>query len=98
MANIKSAKKRVIVNRTKAERNKAKENAFMPKDDIELPKLDEKKEEKDEPIIEVKEEPQIKKDIMVSENPKINVDKDSKVIADNVISDDEFFDDFFGED
>ena len=35
---------------------------------------------------------------MVSENPKINVDKDSKVIADNVISDDEFFDDFFGED
>ena len=51
-----------------------------------------------EPIIEVKEEPQIKKDIMVSENPKINVDKDSKVIADNVISDDEFFDDFFGED
>ncbi len=86
------------LDRQEAERNKAKENAFMPKDDIELPKLDEKKEEKDEPIIEVKEEPQIKKDIMVSENPKINVDKDSKVIADNVISDDEFFDDFFGED
>ena len=85
------------LDRQEAERNKAKENAFMPKDDIELPKLDEKKEEKDEPIIEVKEEPEIKKDIMVAENPKINVDKDSKVIADNVISDDEFFDDFFGE-
>lgn len=28
------------------------------------------------------------------ENPKINVDADSKVIADNVVSDDEFFDDF----
>ena len=69
----------------------------MPKDDIELPKLDEKKEEKDEPIIEVKEEPEIKKNVTVTENPKINVDKDSKVIANNVISDDEFFDDFFGD-
>ena len=85
------------LDRQEAERNKAKENAFMPKDDIELPKLDEKKEEKDKPIIEVKEEPEIKKDVTVTENPKINVDKDSKVIADNVISDDEFFDDFFGE-
>lgn len=85
------------LDRQEAERNKAKENAFMPKDDIELPKLDEKKEEKDEPIIEVKEEPEIKKDVTVTENPKINVDKDSKVIADNVISDDEFFDDFFGD-
>ena len=85
------------LDRQEAERNKSKENAFMPKDDIELPKLDEKKEEKDEPIIEVKEEPEIKKDVTVTENPKINVDKDSKVIADNVISDDEFFDDFFGE-
>ena len=86
------------LDRQEAERNKAKENPFMPKDDIELPKLDEKKKEKDEPIIEVKEEPEIKKDVTVTENPKINVDKDSKVIADNVISDDEFFDDFFGED
>ena len=85
------------LDRQEVERNKAKENPFMPKDDIELPKLDEKKEEKDEPIIEVKEEPEIKKDVTVTENPKINVDKDSKVIADNVISDDEFFDDFFGE-
>ena len=85
------------LDRQEAERNKAKENAFMPKDDIELPKLDEKKEEKDKPIIEVKEEPEIKKDVTVTENPKINVDKDSKVIADNVISDDEFFDDFFGD-
>ena len=86
------------LDRQEAERNKAKENAFMPKDDIKLPRLDDKKEDKKDSIIEFKEEPQIKNDIMVAENPKINVDKDSKVIADNVISDDEFFDDFFGED
>ena len=30
--------------------------------------------------------------------PIINVDNDSKIIDDNVISDDEFFDDFFGDD
>ena len=86
------------LDRQEAEKNKATENAFMPKDDIKLPRLDDKKEDKKDSIIEFKEEPQIKKDIMVAENPKINVDKDSKVIADNVISDDEFFDDFFGED
>lgn len=86
------------LDRQEAEKNKAKENAFVPKDDIKLPRLDDKKEDKKDSIIEFKEEPQIKKDIMVAENPKINVDKDSKVIADNVISDDEFFDDFFGED
>ena len=87
------------LDRQEAERNKAKENAFMPKDDIELPKLDEKKEEKVVPIIEVKEEPKEieKKEDIVLDNPKINVDKDSTVIANNVISDDEFFDDFFGE-
>ena len=87
------------LDRQEAERNKAKENTFMPKEDIELPKLDEKKEEKVEPIIEVKEEPKEteKKEDIVLDNPKISVDKDSTVIANNVISDDEFFDDFFGE-
>ena len=30
--------------------------------------------------------------------PKINVDNDSKIVSDNLISDDEFFDDFFGDD
>ena len=87
------------LDRQEAERNKAKENTFMPKEDIELPKLDEKKEEKVEPIIGVKEEPKEteKKEDIVLDNPKISVDKDSTVIANNVISDDEFFDDFFGE-
>lgn len=43
---------------------------------------------KEDPMINIKEEAK-------EENPKINVDSDSKVIADNVVSDDEFFDDFF---
>ena len=33
--------------------------------------------------------------VKVEEKPKINVDADSKVVNDNMISDDEFFDDFF---
>ena len=33
-----------------------------------------------------------------NEKPKINVDSDSKIVSDNIISDDEFFDDFFGDD
>ena len=45
-------------------------------------------EVKEDPMINIKEEAK-------EENPKINVDADSKVIADNVVSDDEFFDDFF---
>ncbi len=82
------------LDRQEAERNKA-----MVSERMELPKLDAKKEEKVEPIIEIKEEakPTLKTDVVVDENPKINVDKDSTVIADNVISDDEFFDDFFDE-
>ena len=47
-------------------------------------------EVKEDPMINIKEETK-------EENPKINVDADSKVIADNVVSDDEFFDDFFGD-
>ena len=33
----------------------------------------------------------------LDEKPKINVDADSIVVNDNLISDDEFFDDFFDE-
>ena len=32
------------------------------------------------------------------DKPKVNVDVDSIIVNDNVISDDEFFDDFFGDD
>ena len=35
---------------------------------------------------------------IINESPKINVDSESKVIDENIISDDEFFDDFFGDD
>ena len=76
------------LDRQEEERNKAKQNAFISKDDIELPKM----EEKHEPLVEIQRE-ENKKEIV--DVPKINVDKDSKVITDNVISDDEFFDDFF---
>jgi len=52
----------------------------------------------DDKLVEIKEE--VKENPVVNikeENPKISVDSDSKVIADNVVSDDEFFDDFFGD-
>ena len=32
------------------------------------------------------------------EAPKVNIDVDSVIMNENVITDDEFFDDFFGED
>lgn len=60
-----------------------------------LPSLDEDKNVTQT----VKEEP--KKDEVVDleeDKPKINVDADSIVIDDSIISDDEFFDDFFGDD
>ena len=69
--------------REKAEAAKAKE--------LELPKLDSAKQE--EVIEEEKKEvPQILED---EEKPKIHIDKDSIVMNDNTITDDEFFDDFF---
>ena len=36
--------------------------------------------------------------VIEEEKPKINVDRDSIVMNDNMITDDEFFDDFFGDD
>ena len=71
------------------EKNKEAVNTLISKEDAVLPKLNEDENQ----IIEIKEEP---KEVIV-DNPKINVDKESKVITDNVISDDEFFDDFFDE-
>ena len=47
------------------------------------PKIEQPKEK---PIVEQKEN-----------KPKINVDNDSVVVNDNVVTDDEFFDDFFGD-
>ena len=39
-----------------------------------------------------------KKEEKIEEKPKVNVDVDSIIVNENVISDDEFFDDFFGDD
>ena len=55
---------------------------------------------------EVKEEPAIIKPENINEvvekkeevKPKVNVDKDSIIVDNNVVTDDEFFDDFFGDD
>jgi len=44
---------------------------------------------------EVKPEPNIE---VEANKPKINVDADSIIMNDNIITDDEFFDDFFGDD
>ena len=84
------------LDKQEAEKNKEKLNSNVQINDIELPKLDDKKIDKNDSLIKLEEEPAVKKDMVVAENPKINVDKDSTVIANNVISDDEFFDDFFG--
>lgn len=67
------------------EEEQKKKNMETKSDDKLLSITDEVKED---PMINIKEEAK-------EENPKINVDSDSKVIADNVVSDDEFFDDFF---
>ena len=63
----------------------------VKKDDL-LPEVEivpEKQEEKQLEIVEPEE--------VLPASPVINVDKDSKVIDDSVVSDDEFFDDFFGD-
>ena len=59
---------------------------------IELPKLETPKPS--ESIEKNLEMPMPK----IEEKPKINVDADSIVMDDNIITDDEFFDDFFHDD
>lgn len=62
-------------------------------------KVKEVKPIEETPIFKKEELPKtnINQTIISEEKPKINVDKDSIVINDNVVSDDEFFDDFFGD-
>lgn len=71
------------------EKNKANE--------LDLPKISEEAKEDVKPndvsLLEIKNDDKTEKEV----NPVIKVDSDSKVIADNVVSDDEFFDDFFGD-
>ena len=71
------------------------------KEKMELPKLDEKKEESI--ILEEKEDQKELQEITtikeienkIEEKPIINVDANSIIMNDNMITDDEFFDDFF---
>ena len=79
------------LDRQEAMKKEAKEEQPVKKDDLlpEVDKIPEKHEEKQLDIVEPEE--------VLPASPVINVDKDSKVIDDSVVSDDEFFDDFFGD-
>lgn len=81
--------KKALENKKEAEKTEKKQDLPKEKEDPkeekkkELPK-EEKKEEKKHPKVE-----------MNKDKPKINVDVDSVIVNDNIITDDEFFDDFF---
>lgn len=79
------------LDRQEAMKKEVKEEQPAKKDDLlpEVDKIPEKQEEKQIEIVEPEE--------VLPASPVINVDKDSKVIDDSVVSDDEFFDDFFGD-
>ena len=86
------------------EENKKKQNTslFSLGEDIELPKEKAKPSVDVKPVVDNLEEEKTNVEIpkpvaseTLEEKPKINVDTESKVIGDNIISDDEFFDDFF---
>ncbi len=79
------------LDRQEAMKKDVKEEQPVKKDDLlpEVDKIPEKQEEKQIEIVEPEE--------VLPASPVINVDKDSKVIDDSVVSDDEFFDDFFGD-
>lgn len=75
----------------------AREKAKMVESsNLELPKLE--SEPKKEPIEMPKINEQNLEKTKVEEKPKINIDADSIIMDDNMITDDEFFDDFFHED
>ncbi len=72
----------------------ANRNPFMPKaEGTSVESLDQFKKSLDEKLPNEKETKIENLDI--NSKPKISVDADSKVIGNNIISDDEFFDDFF---
>ena len=76
------------------EENRKKMQQEIQKDEP-LFKIEEPKKPVD---TEIKEIPAQKEPLSVQEKPKINVDADSIIVNENVITDDEFFDDFFGDD
>ncbi len=85
----------------KAQKNigiKNKSEVLNEPKEIELPKqniIENSVENK--PIIEdVIEKPKIR-EANVEEKPKINIDADSIIVDENIVTDDQFFDDFFGD-
>ena len=84
----------LIENITMPDNEEATHENYVP---IEMPKEDFINKD---PIIESKEnvDPVKNNNIETQEiKPKINVDADSIIVNENVITDDEFFDDFFGD-
>lgn len=77
------------LDRKEAMKNEVRKDDSVKEDDL-LPEVD--KKEEDNKTLEIVEPEEV-----LPEAPVINVDKDSKVIDDSVVSDDEFFDDFFGD-
>ena len=81
------------------EEKKQKEIEKKKVESLTAPIVEEVKEiPKEEEVLNV--EPPIKKDAepLSTDKPKVNVDVDSIIVNENVITDDEFFDDFFGDD
>lgn len=72
-------------------------------EDIKPAEVEQKKEEKEQSKFIFEDIPKIDEQVINQQNsessnkPKINVDADSIIVNENVITDDEFFDDFFNE-
>mgnify|MGYP004558768629 FL=1 len=73
------------IDEEEAKRKKEKEASIIPKKEEDL-------------LIDLDDDIEIPAVTKKDEKPKVNVDVDSIIVNDNVISDDEFFDDFFGDD
>ena len=67
---------------------------------VDLPKqVEEPKQQETTITVKTEEKPKEEKiEVLEADTPKVNVDKDSIIVNENVITDDEFFDDFFGDD
>lgn len=86
----------------KAEMEKALKNTTTEEQKNEKEEPKETKEEKTTPKVDDIKTPEKKKNKKEEEKlpdkPKINIDVDSVIVNDNIITDDEFFDDFFTDD
>ncbi len=89
--------------RQKAEMEKAKETPKEEPKQVENIVKEQKKEDSHTPMVDEittpekpkKENKKSKKEDKLPDKPKINIDVDSVIVNDNIITDDEFFDDFF---